>query len=183
MRTAAFLVLALLAACGGREAFIAVPRIEANVRVPSKFASIEVREVSLPTYAATEEIFIEGADGALTTSDLLWADDPTRAVTLALSRNLAEITGRMVAPEPWPFDELPDGRVDVRVERFLSGSDGTLVLAGQYFVADIAGQGRDHAHIFDLSVPLLGGASPASAAEARARLVRELALRIARDAL
>ena len=183
MTRLALIALVFLTACGAEERFIAAPQVVATERVPSRFASIEVREVSLPTYASSEKIYVEADGGALAISELLWADDPTRAVTLALSRNLAEITGARVAPEPWPFDSFPAARVDVRVERFISTADGALVLAGQYFVADMDGEGRDRARLFSLSAPLSGAVTPAAAAEARARLVTELALRIARDGL
>ncbi|WP_413718394.1 membrane integrity-associated transporter subunit PqiC [Silicimonas sp. MF1-12-2] len=183
MKRLAIFAAIVLAGCGAEDRFIAAPQVQATEKVPSRYSSIEVREVSLPTHASSEEIYVEAEGGGLTASDLLWADDPTRAVTLALSRNLAEITGARVAPEPWPFDSYPAARVDVRVERFLSQADGTLVLAGQYFVADMDGRGRDRARLFSLSVPLAPGMSPAEAAGARAGLVRDLALRIARDGL
>ncbi|MBT8424506.1 MAG: PqiC family protein [Silicimonas sp.] len=183
MKYAATFALLLLTACGGDERFIASPQVTPTERVSSRFASVELREVSLPEYAAREEIYVETAEGSLTASDLFWADNPTRAVTLALSRNLAEITRVPVAPEPWPFDATPDGRVDVRVERFLRAPDGSLVLTGQYFVADMAGRGRDKARLFTLSEPLPDGAPPAVAATARARLVAALAVRIAKDGL
>lgn len=183
MKYVALFALALLTACGGEDRFIAAPQVTPAERVKSRFASVELREVSLPEYAAREEIYVETADGALVASDLFWADDPTRAVTLALSRNLAEITGRPVAPEPWPFDALPDGRVDVRIERFLRAPDGSLLLTGQYFVADMAGRGRDRARLFSLTEPLTTDALPAEAARARARLVAALAVKIATDGL
>ena len=183
MKRLAFLLTVALAGCGSQDRFIAAPQVTATERVASRFSSIEVREVSLPTHASSEEIYVEAEGGGLAASDLLWADDPTRAVTLALSRNLAEITGARVAPEPWPFDGYPAARVDVRVERFLSQADGTLVLAGQYFVADMEGQGRDRARLFRFSNNLSGDVTASGAAEARAGLVRDLALRIAKDGL
>ncbi|MEQ9041139.1 MAG: PqiC family protein [Silicimonas sp.] len=183
MKRLAFLALTVLAGCAAEDRFISAPQVTATERVASRFSSIEVREVSLPTHASSEEIYVEAEGGGLAVSELLWADDPTRAVTLALSRNLAEITGARVAPEPWPFDAYPAARVDVRVERFLSQADGMLVLAGQYFVADLDGRGRDRARLFSLSAPLANDLTPSAAAEARARLVTELALKIARDGL
>ena len=183
MRYFPIFALAMLTACGGTDRFIAAPQVTPDVRVSSRFSSVELREVSLPEYAAREEIYVENADGMLTESELFWADDPPRAVTLALSRNLAEITRVPVAPEPWPFDAQPDGRVDVLVERFLRAPDGSLVLAGQYFVADMAGRGRDRARLFTLTEPLTSEASAAEAASARARLVAALAVKIAKDGL
>jgi uncharacterized lipoprotein YmbA len=183
MKPIALIALVFLAACGAEERLLPAPQVASVERVASRYASIEVREVSLPAHASSEEIYIEAEGGGLTVSDLLWADDPTRAVTLALSRNLAEITGARVAPEPWPFDAFPAARVDVRVERFLSTANGTLSLAGQYFVADLDGRGRDRARLFSLTTTLPADASPTAVAEARARLISELAVTIAKDGL
>jgi hypothetical protein len=84
---AALALLALLAACGGPELRYAVPQITPTEKVSIAFASVEVREITLPTYAALEEIFVETPEGVITTADkLLWADDPARAATLELSR-------------------------------------------------------------------------------------------------
>lgn len=174
------ILTALFCGCSAPEQLVPLPQVAAPERVATRFASIEVMEVSLPSYAASEEIAV--ADGpVLTVSDSFWADDPTRAITLALSRNLKEITGARVAPEPWPFDAFASARVDVRVERFLV-ENGALVLAGQYFVADLDGGGRDHAHLFALSEPV-AGLSLDTIATARGHLIAALALEIAQEAL
>lgn len=177
---ATFLCALFLAACGGNETLIPSPEVTVNERIRTGFASIEVLEVSLPDYATGDEIALE-ADGALKLSNALWADDPTRAVTLGLSRNLTEITGARVAPEPWPFDRSASARIDVRVEQLLV-MEGQMQMSGQYFVTDLDGRGRDHAHLFDLSVPL-NTVSAQTAAEGRAQLVASLAQTIARDGL
>lgn len=169
-----------LAACGGSETLIASPEVKVTERVSTSFRTIEVLEVSLPDYATGDEIALEN-DGSLALSRALWADDPTRAVTLGLSRNLTEITGRTVAPEPWPFDSSASARVDVRVEQMLV-SGGQMMMSGQYFVTDLDGRGRDHAHLFELSVPM-ETVNPQSAAQGRANLVAELAGTIAREGL
>jgi len=180
MRSLSIILLATLAACSTPERLVLAPQVSVTEKIPSTFASIEVAEVSLPTYAASDEIAVV-EDGALVLSGVLWADDPTRAVSLALARNIKEITGARVASEPWPFDLNPEARVDVRVEQLLV-SDGTLRLSGQYFVADLDGRGRDHAHVFDLSRPLTDLSASSAAAE-RTALLAELAREIARDAL
>ena len=179
----ALALVALLAACGGPDRLLPTPQTTATERVASRFASIEVLEVSLPTYAAGEEIVVEAGGGALETSDLLWADDPTRAVTLALTRNLTEVTGARVAPQPWPFDSFPDARVDVRVEQFLATRDGTIRLSGQYFVADMDGRGRDRARLFSLATPIVSEAGVTDAIAARGKLIADLAVMIAKDGL
>jgi hypothetical protein len=175
--------VALLAACGTPDRLLPTPQTTAAERVSSRYASIEVLEVSLPTYAAGEEIVVESEGGGLEASDLLWADDPTRAITLALARNLSEVTGARVAPEPWPFDNFPGARVDVRVEQFLATSGGTIMLSGQYFVAALDGQGRDRARLFSLSVPVDPETGIGGAISARGQLVANLAVMIARDGL
>lgn len=181
MRLPIFLPLVLLlAACGGNDVLVAAPEVKVTERISTSFRSIEVLEVSLPEYATNDEIALENT-GTLSLSNSLWADDPTRAVTLGLSRNLTEITGRTVAPEPWPFDQSAAARVDVRVEQLLV-SGGQMRMSGQYFVTDLDGRGRDHAHLFDLSVPM-ETVSPQTAAEGRAKLVASLASSIARDGL
>ncbi|MEL6691161.1 MAG: ABC-type transport auxiliary lipoprotein family protein [Pseudomonadota bacterium] len=174
------LTLLFLAACSGPEQLVTQPTVSVTERMSTSFESLEVTDVSLPSYAAGDEIPVSEG-GVLVVSDLFWADDPTRAVTLALARNLKEITGARVAPEPWPFDGFASGRVDVRVEEFLVVGSA-LRLSGQYFVADLEERGRNHAHLFDLSVPL-ADLSASAAAQGRAQLIAELAREIAREAL
>ena len=103
-----------------------------------------VRTVSLPTYAAAEELSFEAADGLITSNNaVLWADDPARAVTLALTRNIGAITSAKIGPDPWPFAGLPDVAIDVRVTRMIAGADGVFDLEGQFFVG---GDGIDYAN-------------------------------------
>ncbi len=95
--------MALLAACGSSESFaVRSPAVTQEVRIA--FGPVEVRDVSLPSYAAANEIHTQTDDGTLiSSSKVLWADAPERAVALELSQNLARISGRRVASEPWPF--------------------------------------------------------------------------------
>ena len=172
----------LLTACGSEDRLVSSPEVATTESVRIRFASVEVMEISLPEYADEAELYIE-KDGTLVGSGLLWADDPSRAVTLALSRHLAQITGAFVAPEPWPFESFPDGRVDVRVERLLADENGLLTLAGQVFVADTVGRGRDRARLFTLTSQLDDASDAAALARARADLVAQLALLIAKDGL
>ena len=77
----------ILAACSGPTMRIPSPVPTVTETVRSRYAGIEVMDVSLPTYASGEEIFTEDASGLLAgSSDVLWADDPTRAITLSLAR-------------------------------------------------------------------------------------------------
>lgn len=174
-----FMALAVTG-CLRSETLIAAPEVKVTERVSTAYRSIEVLEVSLPDYATGDEIALEN-DGSLSVSRAIWADDPTRAVTLGLSRNLTEITGRRVAPEPWPFDEPAAARVDVRVEQMLV-SGGVMRMSGQFFVTDFDGRGRDRAKLFDLTVPM-ETVNAQTAAEGRANLVAALASRIAKEGL
>lgn len=187
LRPVAFLALSLLSACGllGREPLrIAVPSPAAEGRVPIGFASIEVLEVQLPAYAEDEEIFAQVAGGALTDIGAVWADDPSRALTLELARSLGDLTGARAAPDPWPFDESPEARVDVRVAEFAPDlTRNEFVIRGQYFVAALDESGRDRAREFRATAPLPPEPGPAAIAAARAQATAALARQIAGEGL
>ena len=101
---AAAAALVFLAACGTPDRIaVQPPAISETVRIG--FASVEVKDVSLPSYAAADEVAQQAIDGSLITSKVLWADAPERAIGLELSRNLAQLTKRRIASEPWPFEE------------------------------------------------------------------------------
>lgn len=176
--------LALVSACSGGVERYAVPAPVAETlpRLSSRYASIEVRQVSLPTYAASDEIASRSADGAITSDkSLLWADEPARAMTLELARYLGTITRSQVAAEPWPFLDRADALVDIRVEEMVADADGTFRLSGQYYVAPDSGVGG-RSGVFDLSRPIAGKGAGAIAA-ARGAVVRALAEEITRKGL
>lgn len=179
------LMLVVLAGCSSApEVRYAVPEIAPEARVSIAYGSVEVRDVTLPTYAQLEQIYVETAEGALTSSDLLWADDPQRGATLELSRALALISQVAVASEPWPFESYPDARVEVRVEEFIASlRSSEFRLAGQYFVASLEGRGRDRSGVFRVSVALPEEAGPAVIAAARGEAMSLLAEQIAREGL
>lgn len=175
-----------LAACSGGDgpALYQVPDVEAGARIAISYRSVAVREVSLPAYAALQEISVAEANGSLSSAPgLLWADDPVRSVTLDLARNLARLTGAQVAPEPWPFRTLPEVAVDVRVEELVASRSGTLRLSGQYFTAPDDPDRRGHAHVFDISEPFDPGGGVAAIAAARATAVARLARDVASTGL
>ncbi len=191
MKTLALLPLGLiLVACaGGPDVRIAVPTVVTQERVGISYRSVEVRDITLPTYAEQEDIFVETADGTVTASENIWADDPRRAATLEFSRALRAITGARVASEPWPFQDYADATVEVRVEEFVASVRGEFRVTGQYFVAPERGLGADRAGEFRIAVPLATDAEgapnlgPASIAAARARAMSDLAELIAREGL
>ncbi|WP_299025902.1 ABC-type transport auxiliary lipoprotein family protein [uncultured Sulfitobacter sp.] len=172
--------LVLLAACGAPER-IAVnpPAITETVRIG--FSSVEVKDVSLPSYAAADEIAQQAPDGTLITSKVLWADAPERAVGLELSRNLARLTRKRIASEPWPFEEDAAATLDVRFADLVAGTDGTFRATGQYFVGVY--EGRERSGLFDLSVAYDPKGGPTAIADARGRIIVDLARFLARKAL
>lgn len=177
--------MVVLAGCAsGPEIRYAVPEIAPEARVSISYRSVEVRDVTLPAYAELEQIFVEELDGSLVSSDLLWADDPTRGATLELSRALAIITDRPVASEPWPFESYPDARVEVRVEEFVASlRTSEFRLAGQYFVASLEDRGPDRSGVFRVSVALPEEPGPGIIAAARGQAMTLLAEQIAREGL
>jgi uncharacterized protein len=187
LRPVALLALAGLSACGllSREPLrISVPAPVTEGRVPIGFASVELLEAELPAYADQEDIYVQGVGGALTqTRGAVWADDPSRAFTLELTRALGELTGARVAPDPWPYDETAEARVDVRVAEFSPDlTRGEFVIRGQYYVAAFDESGRDRAREFRATAPL-AGTGPAAIAAARSQATANLARQIASDGL
>ncbi len=172
-----------LAACAAAEVDrFAAPMPEVTERIRIGFSSVEIRDVTLPSYAAAEEIHSETPGGVLKSSTaILWADTPERAIALELSRNLARLSGARVASDPWPFEAFPDARLEVRFETLLAGADGRLRASGQYFVA--VEEGRERAGLFDLAVPFDPATGPADIARARADIILDLAEFIARNGL
>ena len=107
----------------------------------------------------------------------------TRAVTLRLTNALADITGRQVASDPWPFREDAEAVVDVRIERFVAEADGRFVAIGRYYVAHEDETRRDHAHGFEIVQPYAPGGGFPAIAEARDHVIAWLAQDIARRGL
>lgn len=175
------LTVLALAACGAPERFaVAPPPITEKLRIA--FGSVEVRDVSLPSYAASDEIHTQTDDGTLvSSSDVLWADAPERAIALELSQNLARLTDRRIASEPWPFEAFPDARLEVRFAELVATTSGVFSTSGQYFVA--VENGRERSGLFDLAVPFDPAGGPNAIARARGQLILDLAEYIARNGL
>jgi uncharacterized lipoprotein YmbA len=184
--TPRLLVLAVaLSACTPAPLRVAVPPVPAAERISSAFPTVELLNVSLPTYADEDGIFVQEAGGAvLPLARTRWADDPARALTLDLAQALADLTGARVAPEPWPFEERASARVDVRLSEAVADlSRAEFVMRGQAFVASQDGTGRDRARPFRISVPLPPEPGPAAIAAARAQATALLAREIAANGL
>lgn len=195
----ASVLLLPLAACDSdtrRFTIEAAPPAKEEVRLRARVGKVLVRTVSLPTYAASEEVAFEDATGVikLSKSDF-WADEPERATTLVISRLLNQMTTATVAPQPWPLEETPQAAVDIRVEQLLATNRATLRLSGQYFIGgaeiepDFDAEDvpksprytiRSKARLFDIHVPLASTETAAFAA-AQSQALRVLAEKIARD--
>lgn len=178
--TLPFAFVALFAACAGPIDRLALPMQASSLDLRPLVGSAMVRTVSLPGYAATEEIARERTDGLIATNeDVLWADLPERAVTLFLVQSLSDILGNDIGPEPWPFVALPDVSIDVRVARMLAGADGDFQLSGRFYVG---GDGIDYRNTtdgFDIRVPM-ADQSLASISAAQSAALVQLSEQIAR---
>ena len=179
----AILASVFLAACGGPADLYSVNAPQVSDRISIAFNTVEIRDVSLPSYAAADEIAVEGAGGVvLTDSDVRWADTPERAVALELTRHLVQLSGKRVASEPWPFDDFPEAQVEIRFENLIASANGTYRASGQFFVSSDTGNNDDFG-LFDLSVPYSVAGGPAAIANARGQLILDLAELIAREGL
>ena len=166
------ILLGLLAACGetaGRY-LIEAPAVPQETRV--RVATIEVRDVTLPSYAAESEIMVQTEDGSLRpVPQSVWADDPIRAVTFAVASGIDAGSTATAIPEPWPLDEPPQVRVEVRIERMLARLNGQFELSGQFAIASPDAVVRERIRRFDILKPIPGeGARAVSAATGAALL-------------
>lgn len=175
-------LISVLAACGSPDRYaVAIPPVTETIRIA--FASVEVRDVSLPSYAAADEIHIRKSNGTLTSSsDQLWADAPERAIALELSESLSRLTNRRIASEPWPFEAYPDARLELRFSELLATDAGQFRATGQYFVG-VAGGGRERSGLFDHSVTFDPQSGPSAIAAARGQLILKIAEYVAKNGL
>ncbi len=161
-----------LAACTSPINRVDLVPLQSTLNLQSSVSSAIVRTISLPTYAAEEELSLQSPEGLITSDGaILWADAPERAATLAVTRHLNDILSASVGPDPWPFAGIPDVTVEVRVSDMLAGNDGVFRLRGQYF---IGGDGIDFRKVvrsFDYAVPLqVAGIGGVAAAQSQALL-------------
>lgn len=181
----------MLAACSARPDLYATPAPQTEQVHRIAYRSVALRDVSLPTYAASQDIPVADASGRIRTDDQnLWADEADRAVTLSLVRALSTVTGARVASDPWPFVNRPDVTVEVRFEEFLAhGGDGAngggnlFSMRGSYYVAPEPGLGQDRSRSFEISAPYSTAEGYQAIADARARALGQLAEKIAAEGL
>jgi hypothetical protein len=194
---AAFALLALTA-CGTGGPQYLVESTPSDLQVRARVATLLVRTVSLPTYAADEKIAIQYAKGVVREANYgLWADEPERATTLLISRHLNRMTSAKVAPEPWPVPEPPQGVVDIRFETFIATNENVFRISGQYFMGSEKPEPvdspdldklpyqppaplADKARVFDIAIPLTD-MGPGAIADGQAKALTKLSESIARD--
>ena len=174
-------VLTLLGACSNGEKtarYLIDPPLSGE-RVPDRLGTAELKDVSLPEYAAGGEVSWQTEDGAVRSyTKELWADNPQRAFTQTLARTISDLSGATVIAEPWPLAEPPRRKIEVRVEQALARADGIYRLSGRYFVADSGAGGANQARSFDISVPLADD-EPGTIARAQSQAITQLARQIA----
>ena len=179
-RILVLMICAALVGCASHLDRLAMVPVASDLKLSPLVSSAMVRTVSLPTYAAIDEIAFELPGGLIANNtDVLWADDQQRAVTLVLTRNLSNILNTDVGAEPWPFVGLPDVAIDVRVERMLAGAEGVFHLTGQFYVGGDGIDFRNLTHSFDISIAM-PDQSLASIASAQAAALLSLSEEIAR---
>lgn len=182
MRHFALPILIFLAACSGPEdpRFLIEPA-PSSEKIRVLVGSIEVRDVSLPAYAADPEVLAEGEGGALyPVGGSLWADDPVRGFTQALVSDLSARTNATIASEPWPLTEDAHARLDVRVNQVFAQANGQFMLAGQFAVASPDEVIREFVRTFEIEIPIQGEGSGAIAA-AQSAAIGELARLVSRS--
>jgi len=174
------LALALVAGCtGGMSPQVVIDPRSSELRVPARVGSVMLRDISLPAYAQATEISVRGASGTLVEKKgEVWADEPARAMTGAMVRNLSVITGTQVAAEPWPLEGYADVEVTVRVEHMFARDDGSITLVGYYAIRRETA--RSAIHQFDITRPA-AAAAPDDLALVYEGAWADLAERIARD--
>jgi uncharacterized lipoprotein YmbA len=146
---------ALLTACSAPTNRLDMAPLESSLNLRAQVSSVMVRTVSLPAYAAAEELAFETIEGFITSdAEVLWADEPDRAVTLLITRHLNDILNATAGPDPWPFAGLPDVAIDIRVEEMLARADGSFRLRGQFFVGGDGIDFPNSARSFDVTQPL-----------------------------
>ncbi|KIT15400.1 PqiC family protein [Jannaschia aquimarina] len=150
----------LLAGCG-QTLYYTPPPANSDLRVNARARTVMINEVSMPEYAINQEIPIQTPDGGLQAdTDQLWADLPDRALQVALTRHLNQITDAQVAAEPWPLSGFPEIEVSVTVETMIVQADGRLRFTGLYALRNDATRGG-RIETFELFAPVPGEGYPA----------------------
>lgn len=177
------LVLVFLAACGSngpRYLLDTGPTAEVT-KTRVTVGTLEVMDVSLPTYAEDSDIMVDDGNGALTpVKNALWADDPGRAVTQLLVDEIGRTSTATTAAEPWPLESPAQAAVHVRLSEMVASEAGRFDLRGQFAISSYGYVVRERIEPFAVSVPL-ADTKPATIAAASSAALRELSAQIVRS--
>lgn len=177
------LVLVLLAACGSNGPRYLLDRapVDEAAKTRVKAGTLEVMDVSLPTYAEDAEIMVEDGNGALSpVKNALWADDPGRAITQLLVDQIGRTSTATTAAEPWPLESPPQAAVHVRVSEMVASASGNFDLRGQFAISSYGYVVRERIEPFAVSVSL-ADTKPGTIAAASSAALRELSAVIVRS--
>lgn len=173
------MVALLMAGCGAPSARYLLDGPVPEQRVGVRVATIEVRDVALPDYAAASEILVQDESGALLpVSNAIWADDPVRGVSQTLARNLDAGTTAVAMTEPWPLDDPANAKLDIRIDTMVAQNNGQFRLSGRYAIASQDRIIRERIERFDILQPL-ADQTPASVAQATSAALKTLSEQIA----
>ncbi|MGJ8605307.1 MAG: PqiC family protein [Marivita sp.] len=157
LRSLAVVMVLPLAACSGTGTarYLIDAPVASGAETRVSVTSVELRDVSLPSHASGAEILIREEGGALRPlGDAVWADDPERAVTGALAQLLDDRSTATVSAEPWPLQDGPAARLDVRIDKMLATAAGVFEITGQAAVSAVDGTPRERVERFAIAVPL-----------------------------
>lgn len=173
-----FALALFVAACGSNNDLYLINAEAGASEIRVSPRSIEVKEVTLPAYAAASEIAYQTPEGALkTVKNALWAEDPQAAVTRIIAERLDTGTSASAAAEPWPLLDGPDTTLNIRIDRMVARSDNQFELSGQFAAASSTG-GRDRLRRFSILMPM-ANSSPAAIAKATGDALAQLSQDIA----
>ncbi|MEM1302441.1 MAG: PqiC family protein [Pseudomonadota bacterium] len=160
-----FATFSMMVACSTPEDLYLLPapaKTNASIKVRPK--TVEVRDVSLPSYAEEADILVRHTDGALRPIDgALWANDPQKGITQAIARRLDAGTTATVTPEPWPLFDGPDRSVEITIERMVATAGKTLEIEGQFAILSRTGEAREFVRRFEVVEFLPDGSANAVA--------------------
>ena len=173
-----------LAACTAPINRVDLVPLQSELRLRAAVSTIMLRTVSLPTYAAEEEVSVQGPGGLIVSDGaILWADEPERAATLAVTGHLNDILSATVGPDPWPFVDLPDVAVEVFISDILATNAGVFRMRGQYFIGGDRIDFPKTVDSFDYAIALptegIGGVAAAQS-QALLQLSEDIARNLAR---
>jgi uncharacterized lipoprotein YmbA len=176
-RAVAWTLVLPLAACSGGDAarYLIDAPVASTSEARVSVRTLELRAVSLPSHASGAEILVQDETGALRAlGDVVWADDPERAVTGTLAELLDARSSATVSAEPWPLFDGPSARMDVRITRMLATSAGVFEITGQAAVTAVDGRARDRVERFAIAAPVTE-ISAAGVTDAQGRALAALA--------